>query len=72
MAPVWTEERAPTPVYWKEATGEQELIAEGYERMETLTAVVDGKIITWTERRLVIRSLKHAQAAERIAQALLE
>jgi transposase len=65
LAPVWTEEQALTPVYREKATGEQERIAEGYERMETLTTVVDGKAITWTERRLVIRSLKHAQAAER-------
>jgi transposase len=65
LAPVWAEEQALTPIHREKATGEREFIAEGYERKETLTAVVDGKPITWTERRLVIRSLKHAQAAER-------
>jgi transposase len=65
LTPVWTEEQALTPVYREKTTGEQELVAEGYERTETLTAVVGGKTITWTERRLVIRSLKHAQAGER-------
>jgi transposase len=65
LASVWTGEQALTSVYREKASGEQELIAEGYERLETLTAVVEGETITWTERRLVVRSLKHAQAAER-------
>ena len=65
LAPVWTEEQGLTPIYREKATGEQEFIAQGYERTETLTAVVDGETITWTERRLVIRSFKHAEAAER-------
>ena len=65
LAPVWTKKQALTSVYREKADGEQELIAEGYERLETLTAVVEGETITWTERRLVVRSLKQAQAAER-------
>jgi len=65
LASVWTEKQALTSVYREKASGEQELIAEGYERLETLTAVVEGETTTWAERRLVIRSLKHAQAAER-------
>ena len=65
LAPVWTEEQGLTPIYRETATDEQDLIAQGFERTETLTAVVDGKTTTWTERRLVIRSLKYAEAAER-------
>ena len=65
LAPVWTEEQVLTPIQREKATGERELIAEGYERPVTLAAAVDGKPITWVERRLVIRSLKRAQAAER-------
>jgi hypothetical protein len=48
LAPVWTEEQGLTPIYREKATGEQEFIAQGYERTETLTAVVDGETITWT------------------------
>jgi transposase len=65
LASVWMGEQALTSVYRKKASGEQELIAEGYERLETLTPVVEGETITWTERRLVVCSLKHTQAAER-------
>ena len=49
-------------------------MAEGYEVPEPLTAVVAGEPCTWTERRLVIRSLAQARAGEaalrtRLAQA---
>lgn len=65
LVPVWTGEQTLTSIYRGKQNGERELIAEGYERLETLTAVVDGETFTWTERRLIIRSLKQAQAAER-------
>jgi transposase len=48
--------------------GEQELIAEAYQREEALEATVEGKRISWTERRLVVRSIK---LAERAKQSLL-
>ena len=49
-------------------------IAEGFECAEQLTATVAGRTITWTERRLVVRSLQHAAAAvtalhQRLARA---
>jgi transposase len=40
-------------------------VAEGYERLEPLTAVVGGEPLPWTERRLVSRSRQLAQAGER-------
>jgi len=64
LTPVWTGQQSLTPIYRTPAEGPPELVAEGYERSEVLTAVVEGQAITWTERRLVVRSLKHAQAAE--------
>ena len=36
----------------------------------TLEAESEGKEVTWTERRLVIRSLKQAQAAETMRKRL--
>lgn len=64
LQPVWTEEQPLTVVYRSRAEGEQEPIATGFERSEALTAIVDGQEIAWSERRLVIRSLAHAKAAE--------
>ncbi len=58
LAPVWTKEQSLTPVHRENVNGKQEHIAEGFERLETLTAVIDEETITWTERRLVIRSFK--------------
>jgi transposase len=47
------------------------LIAEGVERSEPMTAEVAGKPRRWSERRMVIRSLQLAQAAERGLRARL-
>lgn len=65
LEPVWTGEQALVSIYRERGDGERERIAEGYERLESVTAVVDGEEITWTGRRLVIRSLRRAEAAER-------
>ncbi len=69
LAPVWTGEQELIPIYREKENGEPERVAEGYERLEVLTAVVNGETITWTERRLVLRSLKAARAAEEALRA---
>ena len=74
LAPVWTGEQSLTAVYREQASDETVKIAEGFEVEEQLTARISGQTITWTERRLVIRSLQHAAAAmtalhHRLAQA---
>lgn len=71
LAPVWSGEQGLTPIYREEEHGESEQIAEGYERREVLRAEVDGQAVTWMERRLVLRSLKQAQAAEAALRARL-
>jgi hypothetical protein len=45
--------------------GTPELIAEGYERLEPMTAEVAGEPQSWLERRVVMRSFQRAQAGER-------
>ena len=65
LEPIRTGEQRLTPIYRRQANGQRPLIAEGYERQVTLTAEVEGRSVTWTERRLVVRSLKQAEAAER-------
>jgi len=64
LAPVWDGKQTLTDVYRQKEDDEQERLAEGFERLETLTAEVDGETIIWTERRLVVRSLKQARVAE--------
>src|SRR5712692_10182368 len=57
--------------------GQPEVIAEGYEYPVAMSQKVDGKVQSWSERRLVIRSVRHAHAAEaalraRVAQVLAQ
>lgn len=65
LAPVWAGEQVLSSIYRRKPNGKRERIAQGYERSVCLTAVVDGEIITWAERHLVIRSLKQAHAGEK-------
>src|SRR5258707_373147 len=63
LQPVWNGERPLLAVHRATAEGEDEVIAEGYEQGIELSSEVQGQSVTWTERRLVVRSLKQAQAA---------
>ena len=65
LAPVWTKQQALTPICRQREDGNQEQIAEGFERTEELTAQVNGQTVTWTERRLVVRSFSLAKKAVR-------
>ena len=65
LAPVWTGHQRFTPISRAQDNGPPKVIAEGFEWLEPLTAVVAGVPIGWTERRLVIRSAQLAQAGER-------
>ena len=50
--------------------GTTEHLADSYECTQTLTAMVDGwQSVTWMERRLLIRSVVQAQAAETVMRA---
>ncbi len=66
LAPVWTQEQRLTPVYRLDPDEGPVKIAEGFECCEQLSATLaDGRTVTWTERRLVVRSLARAAAAKR-------
>jgi transposase len=71
LAPVWTGAQALTPITRVQANGERELIAEGFERLEPLTTLVAAEPLSWTERRMVVRSHQLAQAGERALGARL-
>ena len=71
LQPVWNGNRPLLAVHRVTAEGEDEVIAQGYEQCIELSSEVEGQSITWTERRLVVRSLKQAQAATAALQARL-
>jgi transposase len=57
--------------------GDPEVIAEGYEYPVAMSQQGDGTVKNWTERRLVVRSVRQAQAAAaalraRVAKALAQ
>jgi transposase len=71
LQPVWAGQQPLTTVSREQEGGQQEQIAEGYERHVTLSSEVGGRTISWTERQLVVRSHKLAKAATQALQARL-
>lgn len=71
LQPVWNGERPLLAVHRATAEGEDEVIAQGDEQCIELRSDVPGQSVTWTERRLVVRSLKQAQAATAALHARL-
>jgi len=61
---VWSGEQALTSGLREPQPGKPALIAQGYEREVPMSVEVDGKRQEWTERRLVVHSVRHARAAE--------
>jgi transposase len=71
---VWSGEQALTSVFREPTPGKPELMAQGYEYEVLMSVDVEGQPQAWSERRLVVRSMRHAEAAEaalrtRIAKA---
>jgi len=74
---VWSDAHPLNSVVREGPKGEPELIAEGYEYPVLMSQKVDGTEASWTERRLVVRSVRQAHAAEvalraRVAKALAQ
>lgn len=61
---VWRGEQVLNSVYRESEAGKPILIAQGYEHEVPLHTEVEGQRREWTERRLVVRSVRHAEAAE--------
>jgi transposase len=66
---VWSGEQALSSVCREREPGKPELIAQGYEYEVPMSVEVEGHQREWTERRLVVRSLRHAEAAEAALRA---
>lgn len=71
LQPIWSGEQATIPVYRENLAGEVEHIAEGYEQSVEISAEVNGKTVTWTERQLIVRSFQQARTAEEGLRARL-
>jgi transposase len=65
LKPVLDQIEVLEPICRYNNNGELEEIAEGFELTETVTGQTDGETISWSERRLVIRSIKYADAQEK-------
>jgi transposase len=61
---VWRGDQGLMEVFREDEHGKAQLIAQGYESNQPMSVEVDGMPREWIERRLVVRSLRHAQAAE--------
>ena len=66
---VWSGQQALTSVFREQEQGKPQLIAQGYEYEVPMSVEVEGKAREWTERRLVVRSVRHAEAAEAALRA---
>ena len=64
LKPIWSGVQSLVPIYRHRADSESEQIAEGYQYTVLLETQVESKTIEWLERRLVVRSLKLAEAQE--------
>src|SRR5712664_4756635 len=66
---LWRGEHVLSSVVREGPKGQPELIAEGYEYRVAMSQQVEGQVESWTERRLVVRSVRQAQAAEAALRA---
>ena len=65
LQPVWSQEQLLTPVHRLGEDGSPEQIAEGFVRSQALSAEVAGEMVSWVERRLVIRSFWLTETRQR-------
>ncbi len=69
LEPVWSGEQCLARVMRNNAKGDSELIAEGYEYPVTMSHQLGEHVYPWEERCLVVRSVRHAQAAQTALRA---
>src|SRR5262244_3485667 len=74
---VWRGEQRLSPVKREGPQGALEVMAEGYEYAVAMSQQVGEHVQSWTERRLVVRSVRQAHTAEaalraRVAKAIAQ
>ena len=72
LTPVWTNEVTPSPLVREDAAGERREIAVGFERKVTVTHTLADRLLTWTERHLVVRSHQFAKTSEQALRVRLD
>jgi transposase len=73
LPPVWDGVQALQPVWRPGADGQpDELVAEGFSVDVELTARSRDRVVRWTERRWLVRSLAYAQAQEAALERRLQ
>jgi len=63
LQPVWSGEQPLVAVQRAKAQEEDEMIAEGFEQSVVCSGEVAGQVVTWSERQVIVRSVKLAEAA---------
>ncbi|MDB9524989.1 IS1634 family transposase [Oscillatoria sp. CS-180] len=72
LAPIWEETVTLQEIYTTQTDGTPVVIACGYEQSHPCTAEWDGQHWSWLERRLVVCSLAHAEAARKAFTTRIE
>jgi len=63
LQPVWSDKQPVIPVHRAKTEEEDEVIAEGFEQSVMCSGEVAGQSLIWTERQVIVRSVKLAAAA---------
>jgi transposase len=71
LQPVWSGEQPVLAVQRANSEGEDEVIAQGFEQTMVCSGEVAGQVVTWTERQVLVRSVKLAEAAQATLHARL-
>src|SRR5688500_8593372 len=66
---VYSGEQALSEVFREQEQGDPVLMAQGYEYNRPMNVSVEDPEREWTERRLVVRSVRHAESAQAALQA---
>src|SRR6266566_3232144 len=71
LQPLWISQQQVVAVHRAKTEEEDEVIAEGFEQTVMCSGEVAGQSLTWSERQVIVRSLKLAAAATAALQVRL-
>jgi len=71
LQPLWSSQQQVVAVHRAKTEEEDEVIAEGFEQTVMCSGEVAGQSLTWSERQVIVRSLKLAAAATAALQVRL-
>ncbi len=71
LQPVWSGEQPLVAVHRAKTEEEDELLAQGFEQSVVCRGEVAGQALSWTERQVIVRSVKQATTATAALHARL-